>query len=89
METFSQLFVIVYHLSQYMSHCTRTSLTLYLHHINICNMQVIICITGSDSWNIPGTSSDSLIPVWAWGLYYIFCLKKGLPRYYSHFELSF
>lgn len=50
-------------------------------------MQVIICIAGSHPRNFPLAFFDSVIPVWARGVYYIHCLKQVFPRYYSHLEL--
>ena len=66
METISRSFVFVY-LSQLDTHCTRTYLFPYLLQINICNMEVIICITGSHSWNFTDIFSDFKIPQWAKG----------------------
>lgn len=50
-------------------------------------MQVIICITGSHPWNVPGAFSNSMIPMWARVIYYMFSLKQGFPRYYRHLKL--
>lgn len=45
-------------LSQSVGHCTTTYLFPYLLQINICNMEVIICIIGSHSWNFTDIFSD-------------------------------